>query len=38
MEEKIGRDNVELIVIRADTRLLETKGSEYVEEIVKTLS
>jgi 20S proteasome alpha/beta subunit len=38
MEEKIGRDNVELIVIRSDTRLLETKSSVYVEEMVATLS
>ena len=38
MEEKIDNVNVELSVVKTDTRLLETRGKEYVESILKTLA
>jgi hypothetical protein len=38
MEEKIDNSNIELTVVRTDTRVLETRSFEYVENIVKTLA
>ena len=38
MEEKIGKENVEVAVIRTDTRQLETRSAEYVENIIKGLA
>ena len=38
MEEKIDRVNVELAVVRTDTKLLETRQPDYVENIIKTLA
>jgi 20S proteasome subunit alpha 5 len=38
MEEKIGKENVELAVVRTDTRQLETRGAEYVDNILKTIA
>lgn len=38
MEEKIGKENVEVAVVRTDTRQLETRSAEYVENILKTLA
>lgn len=38
MEEKIDKENVELAVVRTDTRLLETRTQEYVDNLIKTLA
>ena len=38
MEEKITTDNVEMCVIRADTKQLEYKSSAFIEGILSTLS
>jgi 20S proteasome alpha/beta subunit len=38
MEEKIAKENIELSVVRTDTRQLETRSSEYVENLLKTLA
>ena len=38
MEEKILKDNVEVQVVRTDTRLLEARSQEYVENLIKTLA
>jgi len=38
MEEKIQKDNVELSVVRTDTKLLETRTQDYVENIIRTLA
>ena len=38
MEEKITTDNVEMCVIRADTKQLEYRSSEFIEGILSTLS
>lgn len=38
MEEKISKENVELAVVKTDTRRLETRGQDYVDDIIKTLS
>ena len=38
MEEKIGKENVEVAVVRTDTRQLETRSAEYVENILRTLA
>lgn len=38
MEEKIGKENVELAVVRTDTRQLETRNADYVEGILRTLA
>jgi len=37
MEEKINKLNVELCVVRVDTKKFESYKPEYVEEIIKTL-
>ncbi len=37
MEEKIGKENVEVAVVRTDTRQLETRSAEYVENILRAL-
>lgn len=37
MEEKINKDNVELWVIPAASKRIETRDAEYVENILKTL-
>jgi 20S proteasome alpha/beta subunit len=36
MEEKIVKDNVEISVVRTDTRLLETRSQTYVENLINT--
>ncbi len=38
MEEKIGKENIELAVVRTDTRQLETRNADYVEGILRTLA
>ena len=38
MEEKIAKENIELSVVRTDTRQLETRSSEYIENLLKTLA
>jgi 20S proteasome subunit alpha 5 len=38
MEEKIDQNNIELSVVRADTKLLESRSAQYVEDILKTLA
>ena len=38
MEEKIDKTNVEVAVVRTDTRLLETRSADYVDAIIKTLA
>ena len=38
MEEKIGKENVEVSVVKTDTRLLETRSADYVDNILKTLA
>lgn len=38
MEEKIVKDNVEIAVVRTDTRLLETRSQTYVENLINTLA
>ena len=38
MEEKIAKENVEVAVVRTDTRQLETRSAEYVENILRTLA
>jgi 20S proteasome alpha/beta subunit len=38
MEEKIAKENIELAVVRTDTRQLETRSSAYVENLLKTLA
>ena len=38
MEEKISKDNVEVSVVRTDTKLLETRPADYVDNIIKTLA
>ena len=38
MEEKITKDNVEIVVVRSDTKQLEFKKADYVEAIINTLS
>lgn len=38
MEEKILKDNVEISVVKTETKLLETRSQEYVESIIATLA
>lgn len=38
MEEKINKDNVEISVVKTDTRRLETREGSYIEEIINSLS
>ena len=38
MEEKIQKDNVEVSVVRTDTKLLETRTQQYVEGVIATLA
>ena len=38
MEEKITKENVEISVVRTDTRRLETRSASHVETIINTLS
>jgi len=38
MEEKISKDNVEIAVVRTDTKRLETMSQADVEKILATLS
>lgn len=38
MEEKISKENVEVAVVRTDTRLLETRPATYVENIIQGLA
>jgi 20S proteasome subunit alpha 5 len=38
MEEKIAKDNIELSVVRTDTKTLETRSQDYVDTIIKTLA
>lgn len=38
MEEKINRENVEIAVVRTETRRLETRSQDYLDNIIKTLA
>lgn len=38
MEEKISTDNIEVCVIRADTKKLEFKNADYLKPILDTLA
>jgi 20S proteasome subunit alpha 5 len=38
MEEKISSENVEVAVVRTDTRQLETRSAEYVQNILGSLA
>jgi len=38
MEEKISQENVEMSVVRTDTRQLETRNAQYVDNMIKTLA
>ena len=38
MEEKISTDNVEMCIIKSDTKKLEYKGADYINGILATLS
>lgn len=38
MEERINQENIELAVVKTDTRLLETRTQAYVNEIIASLS
>ena len=38
MEEKITKDNVEIVTVRSDTKQLEFKKADYVDAIISTLS
>jgi len=38
MEEKIRKDNVELVVVRTDNKRMEIKGADYIEAIFAQLS
>jgi len=38
MEEKISLENVELQVVRTDSRRLESRNAEYVDNIIKSLA
>ena len=38
MEEKIGKENVEVSVVRTETRQLETRSVEYVDNILRGLA
>lgn len=38
MEEKITKENIEVAVVKTDTKKLETREASYVEEIINNLS
>jgi 20S proteasome subunit alpha 5 len=38
MEDKITKDNVELAVVKTETRTLETRKGQHIEAIIQTLS
>lgn len=38
MEEKISKENVEVTVVRTDTRLLENRSQDYINNILTTLA
>jgi 20S proteasome subunit alpha 5 len=38
MEEKISRENVELSVIRTDTKQLEQRSGDYIQNIISQLA
>jgi len=38
MEEKIAKENVEVAIVRTDTKQLETRSADYVENILRTLA
>lgn len=38
MEEKISRENVELSVVRTDTKQLEQRSGEYIQNIISQLA
>jgi 20S proteasome subunit alpha 5 len=38
MEEKINKENVEIAIVRTDTRRLESRPQQYIDDIIKTLS
>ena len=38
MEEGINKDNVEMTIIRSDTRRLEKVTAEQIDAIIKTLT
>ena len=38
MEEKIRKDNVEIVVVKTDTKRMETREQDYVDDILLTLS
>ena len=38
MEEPIGKDNVEVTIIRSDTKKMEKKTPQQLEAVIATLS
>ena len=38
MEEKIRKDNVEVVIVKTDTKKLETREQSYVEDLIATLT
>ena len=38
MEETISKDNIEVMVIRSDTRKIESRTAEQMEAVIATLS
>jgi 20S proteasome subunit alpha 5 len=38
MEERITRDNIEISVVKSDTKLLEQRNGDYKDAIIATLS
>ena len=38
MEEKISTENVELCVIRSDTKVVDNKSQEYIGQILNQLN
>ena len=38
MEEGISKDNVEVMIIRSDTKKIESKTAEQLEAVIATLS
>lgn len=38
MEEKIDKQNVEITVVKSDTKVIEQRSQDYVDNIIKTLA
>ena len=38
MEEKISKENVEISVVRTDTKQLESRSGDYIQNIISQLA